>query len=71
MGVFGELPVESLKENFIGHFADVHTGFVQHGDDALMLLLHQVHDDLVIEVIDLTTQKDLKYDKIYVKYICG
>lgn len=56
VGVFGQLPVESLEENLISDFAHIHTGFVQHREDTLMLLLHQVHNDLVIEVINLTTK---------------
>ncbi|TNN24099.1 hypothetical protein EYF80_065778 [Liparis tanakae] len=54
VGVFGQLHVESLEEDLVGDFAHVHAGFVQHGEDALVLLLHQLHDDLVVEVIDLT-----------------
>lgn len=53
MDVFGQLAIESLEENLICYFAHIHTGFVQHREDALMLLLHQIHNDLVIEVINL------------------
>lgn len=56
VGVFGQFAVESLEENLIRDFAHIHTGFVQHGEDAFMLLLHQIHNDLVIEVINLTTK---------------
>lgn len=56
VGVFGQFAVESLEENLIGDFAHIHAGFVQNGEDAFVLLLHQIHDDLVVEVIDLTTQ---------------
>ena len=56
MGVFGQLAVESLEENLVCDFAHIHTGLVQHREDALMLLLHQVHYDLIIEVINLTTE---------------
>lgn len=54
MGVLGQLAVESLQEELVCDFAHVHAGFVQHGDDALVLLLHQVHNDLIVEVVDLT-----------------
>lgn len=57
VGVFGQLAVESLQEELVCDFADVHTGLVQHGEDALMLLLHQIHDDLVVKVVDLKTQE--------------
>ena len=58
VGVFGQLAVESLEENLVSDFAHVHTSFIQHGEDAFMLQLHQIHDDLVIEVIDLRTPED-------------
>lgn len=53
VGVFGQFSVESLEEDLICDFTNVHTGFVQHGEDAFVLLLHQIHDDLVVEVVDL------------------
>lgn len=54
--VLGQFAIESLEENLIRDFAHIHAGFVQHRENALMLLLHQIHNDLVIEVIDLTTK---------------
>lgn len=48
-----QLVIESLKEHLIRNFADVHAGVIQNGDDPLVLLLHQVDDDLIVEVIDL------------------
>lgn len=62
VGVFGQFSVESLEENLVCDFAHVHAGFIQHREDALMLLLHQIHDDLIIEVIDLT-RKDTEDQK--------
>lgn len=53
VGVFGQFAIESLQENLVCDFADVHAGLVQYREDALVLLLHQIHDDLVVEVIDL------------------
>lgn len=53
VGVLCQLDVEPLKENLVGDFAHVHAGFVQNGEDAFMLLFHQVHNDLVVEVINL------------------
>lgn len=57
VGVFGQFSVESLEENLICDFTNVHAGFVQHREDAFMLLLHQIHDDLVIEVVDLQPER--------------
>lgn len=56
VGMFGQFAVEALQENLIRDFAHIHAGFIQHGEDALMLLLHQIHDDLIIEVVDLTAK---------------
>lgn len=53
MGVLGQLAVEGLQEELISHLPHVHAGLIQHSKYALMLLLHQVHDDLVVEVVDL------------------
>lgn len=60
VGVFGQLHVEPLEENLVCDLSHVHAGFVQHGEDALVLLLHQIHDDLVVEVVDLTTEEGEK-----------
>lgn len=57
VGVFGQFSVESLEENLICDFTNIHTGFIQHREDAFMLLLHQIHNDLVIEVVDLRTEQ--------------
>lgn len=57
VSVFGQFSVEALEENLIGDFADIHAGFVQHREDAFMLLLHQIHDDLVVEVVNLQTEQ--------------
>lgn len=54
VGMFSQFAIESLQENLVRDFAHVHAGFIQHGEDALMLLLHQIHNDLIIEVINLT-----------------
>lgn len=54
VGVLGQFAVESLQEDLISDFAHIHTGFIQNREDAFMLLLHQINDNLVIEVIDLT-----------------
>ena len=66
VGVFSQFAVEALEENLVGDFAHVHTSLVQNGEDAFVLLLHQVHDDLVIEVIDLIEEN--KNIQAYKKY---
>ena len=58
MGVFGQLSIESLEKNLISDFAHIHAGLVQNSEDALMLLLHQVNNDLIIEVIDLRKDRE-------------
>lgn len=60
VGVFGQFAVESLQEKLVCDFADVHAGLVKHREDALMLLLHQIDNDLVVKVVDLTTGKNMK-----------
>lgn len=57
VGMFGQFSVESLEENFICDFTNIHAGFIQHREDAFMLLLHQIHNDLVVEVVDLHTEE--------------
>lgn len=56
VGVLGQLGIESLEENLIRDLAHIHTGFIQHREDTFVLLLHQVDNDLIIEVINLTTK---------------
>ena len=58
MDVLGQFAVEPLQEHLVGDLAHVHAGLVQHGEDALVLLLHQVHDDLVVEVVDLSPRAE-------------
>lgn len=58
VGMFGQLAIESLEKNLIGDFAHIHAGLIQNSEDALMLLLHQVNDDLIIEVINLRKDRE-------------
>lgn len=53
MGVLCQLGVHALQADRVGDFSHGEASFVQNGDDALVGLLHQVHDDLVVEVVDL------------------
>lgn len=57
VGVFGQLPVQPLEEELVCDFAHVHTGFIQNREDALVLLFHQIHNNLVVEVINLCKNK--------------
>lgn len=66
--MLGQLAVEPLKKNLICDFAHIHAGFIQDRKDAFMLLLHQVHNDLIVEVIDLLKHK--QNDENLLKRFC-
>lgn len=53
MGVLSKLYIKPLEKNLICDFAHIHASFIQHGEDAFMLLFHQINNDLVIEIINL------------------
>lgn len=53
-----QLAVQSLQEHLVRHFPYVHAGVVQDGNDPFVLLLHQVHNHLVVKVIDLEKPKE-------------
>jgi len=53
MAMFAQFTVKCFKEHFVSDFANVHAGIVQDCNDPLVLLLHKVHDDLIVEVIDV------------------
>ena len=53
VGVFGQLAVEGLQEHPVCDLPHIHAGLVQHRENTLVLLLHKVHDDLVIKVVNL------------------
>lgn len=57
MTMFAQFTVKSLKEHSIGDFANIHTCVIQDCNDAFVLLLHKVHNDLVVEVINLRDNK--------------
>lgn len=57
MTMFAQFTVKSLKEHSIGDFANIHTRVIQDCNDAFVLLLHKVHNDLVVEVINLQDNK--------------
>lgn len=56
--VLPQFVVERLEEHLIRDFPHIHAGIVQNGNDPFVLLLHQVHDNLVVEVINLQKTKD-------------
>lgn len=53
MTMFAQFTVKRLKEHFISDLADIHAGIIQDWNDPFVLLLHKVHDDLIVEVINL------------------
>lgn len=57
VGVLGQLDVQSLQEDLVRDFAHIHAGFIQNREDAFMLLLHQVNNNLVVEVINLQKRR--------------
>lgn len=48
-----QLAIERLQEHLIRYFSHVHTRLIQDSKNALMLLFHQIHDDLIVKVVDL------------------
>lgn len=57
MTMFAQFTVKSLKEHSVGDFANIHTSIIQDCNDAFVLLFHKVHNDLVVEVINLQENK--------------
>lgn len=55
--MLGQFIVHGLQADRVRDVPHGQTGLVQDGDDALVRLLHQVHDDLVVEVVDLSGQQ--------------
>lgn len=53
VGVLGQLGVHAIQADRVSDVAHGEAGLVQDGDDALVRLLYQVHNDLVVEVVDL------------------
>ena len=53
MGVLGQFGVHAVQTDHVGDVTSCETSLVQNGDDALVRFLHEVHDDLVVDVVDL------------------
>lgn len=53
VGVLGQFGVHAVQADRVGDFTHSEASFVQNGDNAFVRLLHEVHNDLVVEVIDL------------------
>lgn len=51
--MFAQFTVQRFEEHFVGDLADVHAGVIEDRNDPFVLLLHKVHDDLIVEVINL------------------
>lgn len=56
--VLAQFGVHALQTDGVRHLPNGETRLVQDGDDAFVRLLHQVNDDLVVEVIDLQEGKE-------------
>lgn len=55
--VLPQFGVEGIEEHLICDFPHIHAGIIQNGNDPFVLLLHQVHNNLVVEVINLQETK--------------
>lgn len=64
VGVLGQLGVHAVQADRVGDVADSEARLVQDGDDAFVRLLHEVHDDLVVEVVDLKRKRSVIKCKI-------
>lgn len=53
VGVLGQFGVHAVQADRVGDFANREASFIQNGDDAFVWLLHKVHNDLIVEVINL------------------
>lgn len=56
--MFAQFTVKGLEEHSISDFANIHTRVIQDCNDAFVLLLHEVHNDLVVEVINLQDKQE-------------
>ena len=56
--MFAQFTVKGLKEHPVSDFANIHTSVIQDCNDASVLLLHKVHNDLVVEVINLQGKQE-------------
>lgn len=57
VGVLGQFGVHAVQADRVGDITNGEAGFIQNGDDAFVRLVHKVHDDLVVEVINLCADK--------------
>lgn len=53
VGMFRQFSIESLQEHLIRHLPHIHARLIQDRKNAFMLLLYQIHDDLIVKVVDL------------------
>lgn len=53
MGVLCQFGVHAVQADCVSDFSNGEASLIQNGDDAFVGLLHQVDDDLVVEVFDL------------------
>lgn len=53
VGVLGQFGVHAVQAHRVGDVTSCETSLVQNGDDAFVWFLHKVHNDLVVDVINL------------------
>ena len=51
--VVGKFLVHGLEEHLVGDLPHVHARLVQDGENSFVRRLHQITDDLIVEVINL------------------
>lgn len=56
VGVLGQFGVHAVQADCVSDVADGEARFVQNGEDALVWLLHEINNDLVVEVVDLNVK---------------
>lgn len=57
--MFPQFVIQCFKEHLIGDFSNIHAGIIQNGNDPFVLLFHQIHNDLVVEIINLQNTKQV------------
>lgn len=53
MAMLAQFAIQCFQEHFISDFAHIHAGVIKDGNNAFVLLFHKVHNDLIVEVVDL------------------
>lgn len=53
VGMLGQFGVHAVQAHHVSDITNCEASFIQDGNDAFVRLLHKVHNDLVVEVINL------------------